>query len=88
MLINIILIVLSYLAAQDLSARAEYARSIGFTPSVAYSPLAFVLSSVGHGTNIPGLISFDWSQCLLILLILLDGSFAIEALRRGHRNPP
>ena len=86
---NVVLIVLSSLAAQDLSARMDYARSIGFTPSVAYSPLAFVLSSVGHGTSIPGLLTFDWSQLVLIVLILLDGSFALEALlRRGHRNPP
>lgn len=86
---NIVLIVLSSLAAQDLSARMDYARSVGFTPSVTYSPLAFVLSSVGHGTSIPGLLTFDWFQFLLIVLILLDGSFALEALRRrGHRNPP
>jgi hypothetical protein len=79
---NVILIVLSSLVAQDLGARIDYARSIGFTPSVSYSPLAFVLSSVGHGTSIPGLLTFDWFQFLLIVLILLDGSFALETLRR------
>ncbi len=85
LLTNIILIVLSYLAAQDLGTRIEYARSIGFTPSVAYSPLVFVLSSIGRGTNIPGLSTFDWTQCLLIVLVILDGSFLLETLL--GRNP-
>ncbi len=87
LLISVVLIVLSSLAAQDLNRRVEYARSIGFTPSLTYSPLFFILSSVGRGTSIPGLLTFDWSQFLLIVLIILDGSFALETiLRRGHSN--
>lgn len=85
-LANAILIVLFSLVDQDMSSRIGYAQSIGFTPSVNYSPLTFVLSSVGRGTSIPGLPTVDWSQIFLIVLIIIDGSFLLERLLRRSRT--
>ncbi len=87
LLSNVLLVILYILVLQDVSARIDYSRLIGFNPSISYLPLSFVLSAVRDGTSIPGLLTFDWSQFFLIALIIMDGSFLLESLL-GRKSKP
>lgn len=90
LVINALLIPLLALLTENYGLRMAYWRSEGFTPTMTRYPLFFVTSAVKGATRIPGLVSVDWQQVVVLVLLVVDGLFVFSALRgpaRG-RQPP
>ncbi len=85
LVINVFLIALLALVTENYGLRAAYWRSEGFAPTMTRYPLFFVTSAVKGATTVSGLISVDWQQVLVLILVAVDGLFAVSALR-GRRQ--
>jgi len=93
LVVNAILIPLLALITQNYALRMAYwARpGDGFTPTMTRYPLFFITSAVNGSTNIPGLLSVDWQQVVLLVLIVTDAVYVWSAVRDGRRrmaSPP
>ena len=80
--------VLIYLLTQvigDYSFRANYWAAMGFTPSTSLFPLTLITSAVKGGTSIPGLLTLDWEQVLILAIVVADGIYIWEFLRRSKQ---
>ncbi|HEV2390246.1 MAG TPA: hypothetical protein VGS04_05930 [Nitrososphaerales archaeon] len=87
--VNAVLIVLFALITQNYALRLAYwgKTGDGFTPTMTRYPLFFVTSAVKGSTRIPGLLSVDWQQVVILVLIVVDVVFVFSALRaRAPRN--
>ena len=85
--VNAILIPLLVLITQNYALRMAYwARpGDGFTPTMTRYPFFFITSAVRGSIHLPGLLSVDWQQVILLLLIVFDGLFILSALK--SRSP-
>lgn len=81
LLVNGVLIALLALVTENYSLRMAYWRSEGFTPTMTRYPLFFITSAVKGTTQIPGLLSVDWQQVLILLLVVFDGLFLVSVLK-------
>jgi hypothetical protein len=79
--VNIILVPLLVLITQNYALRMAYwARpGDGFTPTMTRYPFFFITSAVRGSNRLPGLLSVDWQQVILLLLIVVDGLFVLSA---------
>jgi len=89
-LVNLILFngvaaVLAALVYDDRVWRAGYWHSMGFTPTTTYYPLFYVTSAVNGATSIPGTLTVDWLQVILVAAIVLDG-LALASAVLGRRR--
>lgn len=80
-LINAVLIPLLALITQNYGLRMAYWGHEGFAPTMTRYPLFFITSAVKGSTTIPGLLSVDWQQVILLLIILTDALYAWSAVR-------
>lgn len=85
---NAILIPLLLLITENYGLRLAYWGEEGFTPTMTRYPFFFITSAVKGATHIPGLLSVDWQQVILVALVLVDLLFLRSALmeRRGERR--
>ena len=79
--INALLLPLLALITYNYGLRLAYWRSEGFTPTMTRYPFFFITSAVKGSTTIPGLLSVDWQQVILLILLLTDAVFIWSALR-------
>jgi hypothetical protein len=85
-LLNAIVIYLIALVRSDQASRLQYWNRIGFTPSSVYSAFTLRYPAVNGMVSIPGLISLDWVQILLVLLIVVDVYQVASALGGRRRR--
>lgn len=83
LVVNAILIPLLALITQNYALRTAYwaKPGDGFTPTMTRYPFFFMTSAVKGSTHIPGLLSVDWQQIIVLLLLVVDGVFVLSALR-------
>lgn len=77
-------LILAALVYSDRVWRLDYWQSLGFTPSTAYYPFFYVTSAVRGGATIPGLLTVDWIQVIIVVAAVIDGGIAFSAIR--HRR--
>ncbi len=89
LVVNAFLIPLLLLITENYGLRSAYWASEGFTSTTVRYPFFFITSAVRGSTHIPGLLSVDWQQVVLFVLILADAIFALGLYRSGKAaNPP
>jgi hypothetical protein len=89
LVVNAFLIPLLLLITENYGLRSAYWASEGFTSHMVRYPFFFITSAVRGDTHIPGLLSVDWQQVVLFVLIVADGIFALGLYRSGRAaNPP
>lgn len=84
-LINAVLIPLLALITNNYGLRMAYWVHEGFTPTMTRYPLFFITSAVKGSTTIPGLLSVDWQQIILLVIILTDAVYAWSAFKGTKR---
>jgi len=86
LVINALLIPLLALITENYGLRAAYWTSEGFASTTVRYPLFFIASAVKGSTRIPGLLSVDWQQVVVLLLVVVDGLFVFSALRSRRQD--
>ena len=90
-LLNVIVVYLVALVRSDQASRLQYWNSIGFSPSQVYSSFTLRYPAVSGTVSIPGLITLDWVQILLVFLVIVDvyqvASFVVGRRRRIQNVP-
>lgn len=88
-LFDVLVLVFAYYVVQDLNWRSSYAVSRGYEATTSYSLLTRIFEMVGKGTVLQSPLTLDWVQVAVALLIIVNLSFAIGALRgsRGESKP-
>jgi len=86
--VNAILVPLLVLITQNYALRMAYwARpGDGFTPTMTRYPFFFITSAVRGSTHLPGLLSVDWQQIVLFVLVVADAIFALGFYRSRRHN--
>lgn len=86
LVVNVVLIALLAAITENYGLRMAYWGPEGFTPSMTRYPLFFVTSAVKGGTQIPGLLSVDWQQVVVLVLVVFDALFVRSVLKdRGTK---
>ena len=75
LVVNVVLIFLFTQVSADLVYRNNYWAAMAFTPSTSLFPLTLVTSAVRGQTAIPGLLTVDWEQVILIVLAVADSIY-------------
>ncbi|MDG6915818.1 MAG: hypothetical protein JRM86_06080 [Nitrososphaerota archaeon] len=83
--VNAVLIPLLALITENYGLRMAYWAHEGFTPTMTRYPLFFITSAVNGSTRIPGLLSVDWQQVILLLILLTDAFYAWSVYKDGKR---
>ncbi len=86
LVVNGILIPVLILITENYSLRTAYWGPEGFAPSTARYPFFFITSAVKGSTSIPGLLSVDWQQVVLVVLILTDAVYAWSAIKSSRKR--
>ncbi len=87
LVVNAVLIPLLALITENYGRRAAYWRSEHFTSTMVRYPLFFITSATSGSTQIPGILSVDWQQVVIVVLVLMDGWFVWSALKQRRRDP-
>jgi len=87
LVVNAILIPLLALITENYGVRAAYWRSEHFTSTMVRYPFFFITSAVNGSTHIPGILSVDWQQIVLLVIVLVDGWFVWSELKGMRRGP-
>jgi hypothetical protein len=86
LLANAVLIAILLWITGDYSYRDSYFATEGFTTTTVRYPLFLITSALKGSTTIPGLLTLDWQQVVLLLLLVTDAVYAYSVLRtRGHQ---
>lgn len=84
---NGVAIILAVLVFSDRAWRLGYwENTLGFTPNTVYYPFFYVTSAVKGSTSIPGLLTIDWLQVILVVMVVVDGSILLGMLRRSRQG--
>jgi len=86
LVVNAFLIPLLALITENYGLRGAYWGSEGFTSTTVRYPLFFITSAVKGSTHIPGLLSVDWQQVVLLVLIVTDAVYVWSAVKSGRRR--
>jgi len=81
LIVNVILIALLVWITGDYTYRAAYWGTEGFTPTMVRYPLFYITSAVKGSTSIPGLLTVDWQQVVLLLLVVTNAVYALSMFR-------
>jgi hypothetical protein len=90
LVVNAFLIPLLVLITENYGLRNAYWGLEGFAPTTARYPLFFVTSAVKGTTSIPGLLTVDWQQIVLLILVVTDAVYALSlyrSLKAARSNP-
>ena len=79
--VNILLIPILVLITENYGLRAAYWAGEGFSSTMTRYPFFFITSATNGSTSIPGLLSVDWQQVILVVLVLTDAVFAWSAYK-------
>jgi hypothetical protein len=84
---NVFLIALFFWITGDYDFRTSYWATEVFTPTTVRYPLFLITSAVKPSTSIPGLLTLDWQQVVVLLLVATDAVYLSSLLRplRGSR---
>jgi type III secretory pathway component EscU len=82
---NVVALALAVLVYNDRVWRLDYWQSLGFTPTTVYYPFFYVTSAVRGSTTIQGLTTIDWIQVIIVVAVVIDGSFAYGAIRHSRK---
>ncbi len=85
---NLVILAMLWAVIQDDAGRLQYFRELGFTPSTAYYPFFYITSAVDGSTRIPGQLTLDWVQVLVVALIVIDLALLLPLLRRRTSAEP
>jgi hypothetical protein len=85
LVINAFLIPLLVVITENYGLRAAYWGTEEFTSTTVRYPFFFITSAVKGTTHIPGLISVDWQQVILIILVLVDAVYLFSVLRANEQ---
>ncbi len=77
--VNLVLLSLLAWVTADYSGRATYWTSEGFTSTTRRYPLLMITSAVKGSTFIPGLMTIDWQQVIVLILIVTDAIYLWKA---------
>lgn len=86
LVVNAVLIPLLALITENYGLRAAYWGSEHFTYTMVRYPFLFITSAASGSTHIPGVLSVDWQQVVLVVLVLTDGWFVWSALKARRRD--
>jgi hypothetical protein len=81
LVVNGFLIPLLALITANYGSRAAYWNAEGFAYTTVRYPLFFITSAVKGSTHIPGLLSVDWQQVVLLILIVADAVYLWSAMK-------
>lgn len=86
--INALLIPLLVLITENYGLRMAYwgSEPERFVPTMTRYPLFFITSAVSGSTHIPGILSVDWQQVIILVLVVADGLFVRSALKDRKRG--
>ena len=85
--IDALILVLLYLVFQDLSWRASYVKSEGFTLHTSFLPLIRLPTINGNvQTPLASPPVLDWAQVLILLLVIVNGLYLFSAVRKRPRD--
>lgn len=84
--VNAVLIALLALITENYGLRTAYWGTEGFTPTTVRYPLFFITSAVKGTTQIPGILSVDWQQVVLLVLVVVDALYVWSAYK-GRGKP-
>jgi hypothetical protein len=91
-IVNVVLIALLVLITENYGLRIAYWGPEGFSPTTVRYPFFFITSAVKGSTYIPGLLSVDWQQVILVVLVVTDAIYAWAAFKsnrtQGVRQTP
>ena len=79
--VNAVLIALFLWITGDYAFRTAYWGTESFAPTTVRYPLFLITSAVKGSTSIPGLLTVDWQQIVLLILVLTDVIYAYSLLR-------
>ena len=82
-IVNAALIPLLALITENYGLRMAYWAPEGFTPTMTRYPLFFITSAVKGSTHLSGLLSVDWQQVVLLVLLVVDGLFVRALWKDG-----
>ena len=86
--LNVVLLSLLAWVTGDYADRAAYwgTEPKPFTPTTIRYPLFMRTSAVNGSISIPGLLSVDWQQIIVLVLLLTDALYLLSMRgRRGAR---
>jgi hypothetical protein len=83
-IVNVVLIALLVLITENYGLRIAYWGPEGFTPTTVRYPFFFITSAVKGSTYIPGLLSVDWQQVILVVLIVTDAVYGWAAFKSSR----
>ncbi len=88
LVVNVLLIALLLWITGDYGFRAAYWGGEGFTPTTVRYPLFLITSAVKGSTSIPGLLTVDWQQVVILILAVTDAIYVSSLLgsRRDDRQ--
>jgi hypothetical protein len=81
--VKVILIALLALITQNYALRMAYwgRPQDGFIPTMTRYPFFFITSAVRGSTHLPGLLSVDWQQVIILVLVVVDGLYVWSAYK-------
>jgi hypothetical protein len=81
--VNAVLIPLLALITENYILRAAYwgTESPPFASTTVRYPFFFITSAARGSTRIPGLLSVDWQQIVLVILIVVDLVYLLSIFR-------
>lgn len=84
-----ILLAAEYFVLQDLGWRSDYAYSQGLSPTYSYSIFTQYFAMLGRGLALQGPPTLDWTQVLVVLLVMINAVYIYRALtgKRPTRQP-
>jgi len=79
--INAVLVPLLVLITENYGLRNAYWGTEGFAPTTVRFPFFFITSAVKGTTSIPGILSIDWQQVVLLVIVVTDTVYAFSLYR-------
>lgn len=83
--VNAVLLAILVLITGNYGLRLEYWVHEGFTPHMARYPFFFITSATNGSTSIPGLLSVDWQQVLVVVVVLVDLVYYLSVVKSTVR---
>lgn len=82
---NVVLISLLVLISGNYGLRLAYWRHEGFTSNMVRYPFFFITSATNGSTTIPGILSVDWQQVVLLVIAIVDIVYLLSVLRAPNQ---
>lgn len=84
---NVIAIAMAVGVAEDQAYRISYWKSMNFTPHTTYYPFFLITTATNGSTYIPGLLTLDWLQVLVVIIAVVDGWTIFSYVRQRNMAP-